>query len=514
MSREFQRIINTILALLLVVTISSCGDDTSYRGAENVQSSPLVKEVNKIQLLIAQGILLSNSTVRDRQTLDNIFNDVEAGALKLNLDPNHKGALNLLVNSLRNLRQFGFLQEDESEMNDFFKLVSRQIEKFAKIQGRRVDDIGYTMFSYRFSNGLSPFGNFKTDGNGWTTREALDRWFTSVNIYRPRGRTQAWLLSPTFNLENVRNPKFRVRHSYNLRNEDPDHGFSSTRIINNAFKALVSTDYKVGDPTKTATWKRVPLYSRLAGMDFDTGSSNLVDLSEFEGQNITIALAVDYDPNLYGSHAIGWTIEQFDFVGLGDLGEIIPRAGELYEHSFTNKNYSPYQVVSFVEDGVEWIPDGRNNRTEWMLAKAFRDSVADSWLISPEISLFNANNMMMEIEHTTRNQIWENMELFISTSYDGSDPRTFANWEKLDPSKPDLAMGSWNNITTKIDLKKYENKKIVLAFRFKQDAGVTRPDLWDLIGDDRNGSLWEIKSLKIIGLGSELNAKKVDLDFN
>lgn len=508
--------------LIVSLLAISCGDDTQYQGNPDLRQNDLVQGAVELNNQIVQGNSLAAATSRDRQNLQSIILNVRTAAIALQRNNKDEKALELLANSMRDINDLTVLQEDQFEINRFLKTVAAAVERYLKIQGKTFNDLSFPIFSYRFSSGLTPFGTFANDGGRsiWTTRLALERWFTSNNIYRPRSTVKSWLISPTFDLKNIKNASFRIRHSYNVRNATPEDPFEVTKIINNAFKAVVSTDYSVGDPDN-ATWEEVPLYSRLSAMDFDTGSSNIIDLSEYEGKKIVIAFLVDYDPKIYGGHAIGWTIEQFDLIGLGELPVPIAREGALFEQKFTRKNdVRPFVIANTSEGDFEWQTGGRGaTRTDFIIAKAWRRSlVADTWAISPKIDLTNGNNMRLEIKQTVRNPIWENIDIFISDKYDGSNPKNFEGWEKVPFKAPTFDRpNNWNGFTTVLkDLKKYEGKKITLAFHFRADAGETRPDLWDAIeaNDSRNGFIWQVEEVKVMGLGEQLDFRKIDLTFD
>jgi hypothetical protein len=515
--------IRNIITLALLATLAlSCGDDRQYQGNPDLRDNELVQDALNLNNQIVQGNSLAAATSRDRQNLQTIILNVRTGAIALQRNPKDAKALQLIATAMRDINELTVLQEDQFEINKFLKTLASTIEKYLRIQGKTFNDLSFPVFTYRFSSGLTPFGTHASDGgrSKWTTRLALDRWFTSNNIYRPRGPLKSWLLSPTFDLKNIRNPSFRIRHAYNVRNATPEDPFEVTKIINNAFKAVVSTDYSVGDP-ENATWEEVPLYSRLAAMDFDTGSSNIIDLSEYEGKKIVIAFLVDYDPRIYGGHAVGWTIEQFDLIGLGELPAPVAREGALFEQKFTRKDdVRPFVIANTSEGDFEWRTGGRGaTRTDFIIAKAWKRSVvANTWAISPKIDLVNGNSMRIEIDQTVRNPIWENIDIYISDKYDGSNPKTFNDWEKVEFNAPSFDRpNNWNGFTTVIkDMAKYEGKKITLAFNYRADGGQTRPDLWDAIeaNDSRNGFIWQVETIRVIGLGEQLDFRKTDLTFD
>lgn len=534
----------TLIALLLTVSmLAGCGDDKAYVHGEDLKQNTLVQDTNQLRNQIAEGNMLSASTRQDRQKIESILTDVRAAAITLQRNPHHKNALLLMVNSMRALTSRTYLQEDQFEMNKFAKNLSAQVQKYARIQGRNITDLEYVLYSYRFSGGLTPFGSFGWDneksqvaeGLKWSTREALDRWFTSVNVYTPSNFTpdnfESWLLTPTFDLTNVRNPKFRIRNGFNLDGKDPEVPLDAARILNESYMALVSTDYIDGDPNE-ATWKRVPLYTRLEGRNFDSGTSNIVDLSEYEGQKVVIAFAIKYEGHVHGAHSIGWTIEQFDFLGLGELGAIEGRSGKLYEHRFSRKDFSPFQMRNFISGGKDWYPSGYPPKKkpdgtlgkqyiDWMIVNPKkRTDITDTYLISPYVDLSGAQAPVLSINGTVRNPIFENMEILVSTSYDGSDPRSFGDWEKLAISKDGLEKPkSWNSYSWTFDISKYVDKKIAIAFHYKND-GTNGTAIWDLIENgtgasdgrnDRSGTVWQVNDLKIEGRGESLNFQKINL---
>lgn len=550
------KFLRTLFLLGLVSSLLvSCGDDEVYVHGEDLQKNTLVQETNSLRNSIAEGNLFNASTVRDRQLLQSIIIDIRAAAIALQENPRHENALLLMVNSLRALTSRTYLQEDQYEMNQFVKNLSSEVQKYASIQGKNITDLAQTLYTYRFSSGLSPFGSFGWDEDNssasdslkWSTREALDRWFTSVNVYTPSNFTpdnfQTWLLTPTFDLTDVKNPKFRIRNGYNLDGKDPNIPIDASRIINESYMAMVSTDYIDGDPNE-ATWKRVPLYTRLEGRNFDSATSNVVDLSEFEGKKVVIAFVIAYEGDIHGQHAIGWTIEQFDLLGLGTLGEIEGRTGKLYENRFTRTDYSPFQVKSFVAGKFAvWRPDGfppkdrpdgtpGRKRISWMIINPRKKAdFINTYLFSPHIDMADTRGAVLTVYGTVRNPIWDNMKVLISDSYAGTDPRTFSAWEQLEIT-PEMRSGlekpaSWNKFTFNFTLpEKFRGKKVTLAFHYEND-GTKGEDIWNFIEkgklqddgtydgrNDRNGTVWQIEGLRIEGRGDILDFQKVDLNFD
>ncbi len=125
----------------------------------------------------------------------------------------------------------------------------------------------------------SSFGTYSTydvlGGQSWTidySTAKMTGYENSTNF-----ANEDWLISSRFSLENVSSASLTMSYIARYFND-----------LNNDITIQVSSDYTSGDPT-LATWTAVPA-SWTSGSDWATFASTTVDLSQFVGQKVTVAV--------------------------------------------------------------------------------------------------------------------------------------------------------------------------------------------------------------------------------
>lgn len=112
--------------------------------------------------------------------------------------------------------------------------------------------------------------------------------------------------------------------------------------------------------------------------------------------------------------------------------------------------------------------------------------VSESWLISPSINLANASNPNLSFRNVVNYSVTPNLEVLVSTNYDGiSNPNT-ATWVDLTSLATwDTNPTTWSSWTSSgnINLSAYKQPSVYVAFR--------------LIGNTSNASTWEIDDILV-----------------
>ncbi|MGB0454084.1 MAG: choice-of-anchor J domain-containing protein [Bacteriovoracaceae bacterium] len=177
---------------------------------------------------------------------------------------------------------------------------------------------------------------------------------------------------------------------------------------------------------------------------------------------------------------------------------------ELFKHSFNKPKLHPFQSARLSHTAPEWEAFQLSGRYRFAKIANFKDgekAVGESWLLSPKISLVNAEDLKMKIDLTVKNPIWDKLKVKISTDYNGDDPSATA-WDEIDYIEdPSVASpGRWTDLTSKaIDLTPYKGKEIVLAFQF--------------ISEESDDQVWEIANINIWGIGDTLKYKTYRMNF-
>ncbi len=133
---------------------------------------------------------------------------------------------------------------------------------------------------------LKTFNDNSTVSGGWTSQVPVGNfaWTTSsqgssspyaviTNYDNGNTASEAWLISPSFNLSNSTNASVSFKNASNYNGPD--------------LEVLVSTDYDGNSLPATATW--TPVSATLSGGGFDWVSSGVISLAAFNGVNTYVA---------------------------------------------------------------------------------------------------------------------------------------------------------------------------------------------------------------------------------
>ena len=129
---------------------------------------------------------------------------------------------------------------------------------------------------------LKTFNDNSTTSGGWNSQVVIGNfaWTTNdqgssspyaviTNYDNGNTASEAWLISPSFNLTNSTNPSLSFKNASNYNGPD--------------LEVLVSTNYDGTSNPSTATW--TTLSANLSGGGFEWVSSGVIDLSAFNGAN-------------------------------------------------------------------------------------------------------------------------------------------------------------------------------------------------------------------------------------
>lgn len=114
--------------------------------------------------------------------------------------------------------------------------------------------------------------------------------------------------------------------------------------------------------------------------------------------------------------------------------------------------------------------------------------VCESWLISPSIDLTGGINASMDFRNTIRFDSGPQLQLMVSTNYDGiSDPNT-ATWSNITNNVPaggwDTVNSSWNFVPSgSVDLSSFAQNGVYIAFKFE--------------GTNSTSVTWEIDEINV-----------------
>ncbi len=401
-----------ILMLILPFLIfTSCSDDEVVNVKEpmSIEGQTLEDEVNKVNFLLDSGRLLRNSNEWDFERTRSMIQRIYAANIRLYENPFDRSALISLKDSIKFYDDVFISERDKPRFDVLFNNAYSLLVRYANIQGVNIEDVQWTLFSYRFSQDVSPFGSTDVP-NLWSIRPVQQERY-AINV---RGEDkQAVLLTPTFDLTKTKNPAYQLRHSFQLEEHfRPRPFFNREQILNEAFRVYVSTTYKDGDKVNfrdPKQWKRVSLGDLPLGLNFNTVDSGRVSLKEFAGKKITMAMVYRNASDI-GNHILSWAIERFELYGVSadfsykkrpqpfdpDAQDILGTT--IWEHDFNRVQLGDLEQVTIEGNPADFRNTERNG-TKYVSAGS-QGTEGTKLLYSAPINLAGKSAPHIRIEHT------------------------------------------------------------------------------------------------------------------
>ncbi len=334
-------------------------------------------------------------------------------------------------------------------------------------------------------------GNSLTSNNAWTVFNVVESannftWTHSINQGNGRARIsnylnttetndamESWLISPAISLEDVSSPILTFENTKRFEGDD--------------IQLLVSTNYDgSSNPTDAEfSWENL---TNEANFDSDISSWNMIpsaniDLSDFSDETIYIAF------KYVGSDSDGSTY-QIDNILLEDNEDptdpdpVTPECAigifcdDFQGNSLTANN--PWIIVSTVPspNNLSWFHNVFSGEGSAQISNYISSSqtnqVLESWLITPSLNLTDYPEVEFSFDHTKR-FAGDDLELLISTDYDGSNDPTSATWTNItNLANMDNNVGSWNLISSgQINISSIAGGEATVYIAFKYTGGAT-----------------------------------------
>ena len=128
----------------------------------------------------------------------------------------------------------------------------------------------------------------------------------------------------------------------------------------------------------------------------------------------------------------------------------------------------------------------------------------DAWLISPALNLNNITNLAVLSFYSRGEFSGPKLQLYVSTSYDGSSVPNLADWTELNgnfPTPPGTATAAWT-LSDNIDLSAYKAVPVVyIAFRYTSTASPA------------SAARWSVDDISITDQSTLLTVTPVQLNF-
>lgn len=483
-----RNILNTVGLFSLVFALLGCQPAANdAKPVPDTQALELVREAEKLQEGVRLGHRLTSLATRDRDTLTSLLNDIKVGLLRVAENNKDVDGLRILKRGLVEWDKASvqLQRTDEGVFTAFLTKVYGLLNDRARSAGVDVDDITWALFVTDFARSVEPFTSI-SNGAMWEADWALDEPLVRVSGYD----VKAWLITPTFDLTQVRDPAFRIEHLFMINRNTGKFAtdiFDRKRIVTEAFKVMVSRNYEAGDPA-LATWEQVDISPLPSSYNFHAVQSPLVSLEKFRGEKVAIAFLFDMPSSTLGHHYVTWQINRFELFGAGPTPSMLPRPRTLWSHSFSNRDFKPFQSGSFGGAGApEWLPFATSPGAMPKFAKIGSNGVNfEGWLVSPQIQM-KGEELTLSFKEVVRNLDFTKIRVLVSTDYRSGDPRQASWQEVLRPKIPVVKPDTWQDVRSgPIDLSAFKDQTIALAFQFVDDG----------TPGDR---VWEIENMQIMG---------------
>lgn len=315
---------------------------------------------------------------------------------------------------------------------------------------------------------LPYYQDFASSFGTYTTYdvEGAQHWDIDYNTAKMTGyanntnyANEDWLISRRFSLENVSSASMTMTYiARYFNNLDTD------------ITIQVSSDYTGGDPTN-ATWIQVPA-TWTSGSDWSTFASTTLDLSEFVGQKVNVAVKYLSDDVKAGTIEVQSILIQEGSgptppPGPGTGGEVQSMP---YCQSFASEfgTYMTYDVLG----AQSWVID-RN--TAKMTGYSGASYANEDWLISSPVAITGVSEAKVSVVYVAQYQSSnaEDVTLQVSTDYVYGDNPTTATWRQLPASYPNTS--SWTDFrTVETSLDDYIGQTVTVAIKYVSDDSQSR----------------------------------------
>lgn len=317
-------------------------------------------------------------------------------------------------------------------------------------------------------NGLPYYQDFASSFGTYTTYDVAgpQSWEIDYNTAKMTGyvgntyyANEDWLISKKVSLEGVSNVSMTM--SYIARY------FNS---LDTDITIQVSTDYNGGDPT-LATWTQVPA-SWTSGSDWSTFASTTLDLSQFVGQKVNVAVRYVSTEEKAGTIEVQSILIQ---EGSGPTPPPGPNpGGELqnmpYTQSFTQAfgTYMAYNVLG----SQTWVID---HNAATMSGYSGSSYANEDWLISSPVAVTGVSEAKVSVVYVAQypTSLSNDVTLQVSTDYVyGNDPTT-ATWTQMSASYPNTSGWSdWKTVET--SLNDFIGQNVTVAIKYVSNDSQSR----------------------------------------
>ena len=151
------------------------------------------------------------------------------------------------------------------------------------------------------------------------------------------------------------------------------------------------------------------------------------------------------------------------------------RCDPLFEDSFSAGNLDKWTTYNVLGTQV-WGYSSFGNPNDSAYINGFGSNNED-WLISKAINLSGFTSAILSFDHAKRYS-GADLQLFISTNYTGGNPNTDGTWTAL-PLAPDTTTSSWSFVNSgDIDVSAAAGKNLFIAFKYTSTTSAS--STWEI----------------------------------
>lgn len=468
-----------VIIISLLFSFLACESDKDHQQAPVAKSkyhsdiSSLIKQTEKLEEKMALDIILRSATSRQRISMTALLREIKTALFVLNERPSDQDTLTRLLMHKKNLEAIPMQRRDREFLMPLINDLNQLLLKISEAQRTTLTDLRWKLWSENFNQGMGLFTTF-TDKDAWQAGNRNRQGYVSVRS----NNTEAWLISPLINLSGIINPAFRLNHLVNIK-RNPNYEIDSKLINEKALKVLVSTDYEFGDPNQ-AHWQRLNMPKFNLITDFNSSWTPPININQFKGKTVTIALKLDLDSNEIGGHGLLWQLNELEILGASNNTNFITARKDptifIYQHDFSN-GIGAFTQNPSGENPAIFEEISRNEQTYLQINGFKNKSNGVNFLTSPIIELGQANySLKLTQAINFYNQPAKDKKYIqILVGIEAEE----IEWIPLNFSQVPNG-DNWNPVESEWLSLDFKNQKIRLGFRYESGNGITEYPNWSL----------------------------------
>lgn len=441
-----------ILSLALALGVSSlqvsCSRDSSkeQEAPQDKVVDDLYVQIRDLEKNLSEGFLLRGAQDNQKKMFTDLLYDLKVSILRLRNNPQDGAALSSLSLAAQEFNKLSILEQDDIVLGGFRANLAETLDYLAGLQGKTLDKVDRVLFSTLFDTDLSPFLAISAENKtGWIKANHEETNYALVK----GGPLNAWLVSPIFDMTNVKDPRLVLKQSIN----------SWGKPYADAVSLMVSENY-VGGDIAAANWDKIAIQRLPNGSDWGAIQTEPIDLSKYAGKKIVIGFKYSYTQT---RDIPTWQLNSFKLTGSGAFEMInldpaslaltnagrggsagvavkvatlctaVPNGQAIYKYKFDKADLGT-NFTKVDPTRAIWTPgDKYKGVLNFSGFDKNGNKVGTSWLVSKPINLKGAKDVCLSVAEEAffpKLEVDLNViEILVSTDYTGD--ATKATWKNV-----------------------------------------------------------------------------------